>query len=140
MGHLSALVVAETQALMRLWRAMFDKVVHVTLLGSRDPNAIRNVDLKALDAHFKEDMFDLVFATGVFDYIPEVNVVFHQAFRVLRPRGVLFFQIQRFRLIEGTASPRITSRNALPYKQYQQATKPKNSTITGLPNVVFSYG
>ncbi len=139
MGHSSALVVAEVQPLLLLWRKLFVKVVHVTLLGNRRSNCIKNVDLRELDAHFDAEMFDLVSAAGVLDYIPEVDVVFRQAFRVLRPQGVLFFQIQRFRLIEGAAPPRIKHRNALSHEQYQQAAKPRNSSVTGLPDVEFSF-
>jgi hypothetical protein len=119
----------------RLWFAeRYESVVHMTLEGDfGDPEIRTGVDLRGMP-EIPTASFDLMTASCVLDYIPELDAVAREAYRVLAPGGEFAFFIMPYRLVEGGTDCVVKHRNALGHEAYARRA---GGGETGVPSCEF---
>lgn len=129
------LLLVSTARPERLWfRENYDPITHITLAGDfGDPSILGGVDLRDMP-QVPSESFDLMTASCVLDYIPELDEVAREAFRVLAPGGEFAFFIMPYRLVEGGTDRVVRHRNALTHETYAQTADGKD---TGVPDCQF---
>lgn len=131
-GHV--LLVSGNRQEQRLLSRTFAQVTHVSLVGDHDdPDCILGVDIRDM-RQLEDGRYDLAVASGVLDYVPELDRALAEMNRVLRPGGVFMFYIQPYRVLDDPkATVRVTHHNALAHEAYAAT----DAGETGIPNCVF---
>ena len=94
-----------------LLEAKFRKPVLSSLYQTYKGNFVK-ADVRDLKP-FRPASFDLVTASNVIDYVPEMDQAFAAIRRVLRPTGAFVFLILEHSLLEGDAPVSVTTRKAV---------------------------
>jgi hypothetical protein len=132
----SALLVSEYRSDVRRFQRQFERVTNVALHGDfDDPDLVKDTDITYMP-HIASESFNLYWAACVLDYVPDLEGVAREAFRVLLPGGEMAFQIMPYRLVEDATTCIITHRNALAHETYAQTGGPE----TGIPDCLFGVG
>jgi hypothetical protein len=128
------LLLVSTARPERLWFTQrYAHVTHMTLEGDfGDPQIKSGVDLRGMP-EIPSASFDLMTASCVLDYIPELDAVAREAYRVLAPGGEFAFFIMPYRLIEGGSECVVKHRNALAHESYAR----RSTGETGVPSCEF---
>lgn len=69
----------------------YEYAIKVSRQISKDVTILNVVRGFAEDAPFKNNSFDLIIALSVIEHVTEVNKVFREIFRMLKPGGILYF-------------------------------------------------
>ncbi len=129
----AALVVSSGTIERRLVQRCVSSMHHISLHGNHgDPMCETNVRLDAMPS-IPDHAYNLVLASVVLDYIPELMNVFSEVSRVLKPDGTFLFFIQPWRVGDHSEPPRVLHRNALSHEAYA----PKLGGQTGIPDCRF---
>jgi methyltransferase family protein len=128
------LLVSTAKPEQRWFRARYDTVTHISLEGDfGDPEVVLGVDLRRMP-QIPTAQYDLMYASCVLDYIPELDQVADEAMRVLAPGGEFAFFIMPYRLVDGSSEHVVKHRNALEHEAY--AKRPGGGE-TGIPSCEF---
>ncbi|MBV9863605.1 MAG: methyltransferase domain-containing protein [Alphaproteobacteria bacterium] len=100
------LAFAMTAAEQKLLAPLFPEIVSVSLFGEYGDGLPheQGVDMRDL-SRFAPASFAAVFSILVFDYFTEMRQAMDEAFRILKPGGILFTMISPDRLTDGFAAP-----------------------------------
>ena len=128
------LLVSTARHEQRWFRARYESVTHISLEGEfGDPEIVVGADLRQMP-QIPSERYDLMYASCVLDYIPELDEVAREALRVLAPGGEFAFFIMPYRLIDGGTGCVVKHRNALAHEAYAQ--RPDGGE-TGVPSCEF---
>lgn len=130
-----AFVVSCGQHDLNLIRGCTSTIDHVSFLGTHGDESCRvGVDIASpsLLSDFKAASYELYFASVVFDYIPELEVVFKNAAALLKPGAKLMFYIQPWRVIDGSdEAPVVVHNDALTFEKYVK----ESTGCDGFPDI-----
>jgi hypothetical protein len=128
------LLVSTARHEQRWLGARYGPVTHISLEGDfGDPKIVLGADLRCMP-QIPSVNYDLMYASCVLDYIPELDEVAREAFRVLAPGGEFAFFIMPYRLVDGSSECVVKHRNALEHEAY--AKRPGGGE-TGIPSCEF---
>jgi hypothetical protein len=132
-----AIMVSASQKECDIISTQFSPLTNVTLYGSeRYPNSVGGIDITCMPS-IQTSSYSLVYAMGVFDFVPNLAAAFSEVWRVLEPSGILLFMIQPWRLEDGDFPPKVLHSNALSGTNRYDRT---SNGETGIPHCIFSNG
>ncbi|WP_165842340.1 class I SAM-dependent methyltransferase [Paenibacillus xerothermodurans] len=103
--QLSALVMSGTAWEQSILKKTFINIVNSCLYGDYGEGRI-HADLRDLKP-FDDQTFDYVHASGVLDFILEIDKVLTSVYRVLKPNGQFLFHILSHRLRDDDSPPTV---------------------------------
>lgn len=142
--NLKAYIISGIDKEYNILNNYFDIQYHTSFYKENRKNCIAGVDItKPIPIDKK---FDFVWACRVLDYIPQIEKVFKEIYKVLNDKGMFIFYIMPGRISNNVAANnpkekvanvdtiKITSNNALNHEKYM----PRVNGITNCPSVIFN--
>jgi hypothetical protein len=109
------------------------EILNVSLYGKQGGTCVTGVDITKPHKILKENEFDLVYCTCVFDFIENMKAGFSLIHKYLKPGGAFLFYIMPYRLTEDAQKVVVKTYNARPDFSFPE--KQPKGKISGVPNL-----